>query len=116
MAYLDLPNPSRLDYSAHAIDISSRRTIDPVRRSENMRRIRSTYTKSELRLRKLVYSLGVRYRLHRKDLPGNPDLVFASRRKVILSTAVSGTSMRSASMAESHVPRLNIGFPNSTEM
>ncbi len=58
-------------------------TIDPSRRSENMRRIRSTDTKPELRLRKLVYSLGFRYRLHRKDLPGNPDLIFASRRKVI---------------------------------
>ena len=58
-------------------------TIDPSRRSENMRRIRSTDTKPELRLRKLVYSLGFRYRLHKKDLPGNPDLVFASRRKVI---------------------------------
>jgi DNA mismatch endonuclease (patch repair protein) len=58
-------------------------TIDPVRRSENMRRIRSVDTKPELRLRRLVYGMGFRYRLHRKDLPGHPDLVFAGRRKVI---------------------------------
>lgn len=48
-----------------------------------MRRTKSTHTKPELRLRKLVYSLGYRYRPHRKDLPGRPDLVFASRRTVI---------------------------------
>jgi DNA mismatch endonuclease (patch repair protein) len=48
-----------------------------------MRRIRSTDTKPEFLLRRLVYGLGFRYRLHRKDLPGNPDLVFVGRRKVI---------------------------------
>lgn len=32
----------------------------------------------------MVYGMGYRYRLHRKDLPGKPDLVFASRRKIIL--------------------------------
>ncbi len=58
-------------------------TIDPQRRSENMRRIRSEDTKPELIVRKIVYGLGVRYRLHRKELPGHPDLVFASRKKVI---------------------------------
>jgi DNA mismatch endonuclease (patch repair protein) len=58
-------------------------TIDPIRRSENMRQIKSADTKPELLLRRLVYGLGYRYRLHRKDLPGNPDLVFVGRRKVI---------------------------------
>jgi DNA mismatch endonuclease (patch repair protein) len=58
-------------------------TIDVDRRSENMRLIRSADTKPELLVRRLVYSLGIRYRLHRKDLPGCPDLVFTSRRKVI---------------------------------
>jgi DNA mismatch endonuclease (patch repair protein) len=48
-----------------------------------MRRIRSIDTKPELLVRRLVYGLGFRYRLHRKDLPGCPDLVFVSRRKVI---------------------------------
>jgi DNA mismatch endonuclease (patch repair protein) len=52
-------------------------------RSENMRRIRSKDTAPELAVRRLVYSLGYRYRLHRADLPGKPDLVFSGQRKVI---------------------------------
>ena len=40
-------------------------------------------TKPELIVRKLIYSLGYRYRLHRKDLPGCPDIVFGPREKVI---------------------------------
>jgi len=58
-------------------------TISPKRRSENMRRIRSKDTKPEMAVRRLVHGLGYRYRLHRRDLPGNPDMVFPSRRKVI---------------------------------
>ncbi len=54
-----------------------------MRRSENMRRIRSRDTKPELMVRSLVHRMGYRFRLHRKDLPGCPDLVFPSRRKVI---------------------------------
>ena len=48
-----------------------------------MQRIRSKDTKPELLVRRLVYGMGYRYRLHRKDLPGNPDMVFPGRRKVI---------------------------------
>lgn len=48
-----------------------------------MRAIRSKNTKPEMAVRRLVHSMGYRYRLHRKDLPGKPDLVFASRRKVL---------------------------------
>jgi DNA mismatch endonuclease (patch repair protein) len=57
--------------------------ISVQRRSANMRAIRSKNTGPEMIVRRLVYSLGYRYRLHRKDLPGKPDLVFASRRKVL---------------------------------
>jgi DNA mismatch endonuclease, patch repair protein len=53
------------------------------RRSENMRRIKSKDMKPELLIRRLVHGLGYRYRLHRKDMPGRPDLVFGPRRKVI---------------------------------
>jgi DNA mismatch endonuclease (patch repair protein) len=48
-----------------------------------MQRIRSKDTLPELTVRRLVHGLGYRYRLHGKDLPGKPDLVFRSRRKVI---------------------------------
>lgn len=57
--------------------------LTPARRSANMRAIRSKDMKPELLVRKLVHSLGYRFRLHRKDLPGKPDLVFLGRRKVI---------------------------------
>lgn len=48
-----------------------------------MGKIRSKNSKPELALRRLVHGMGYRYRLHRRDLPGTPDLVFPSRRKVI---------------------------------
>jgi DNA mismatch endonuclease, patch repair protein len=54
-----------------------------VDRSENMRRIRSKDTTPEMTIRRLVHSLGYRYRLHQADLPGKPDLVFRSKQKVI---------------------------------
>jgi DNA mismatch endonuclease (patch repair protein) len=52
-------------------------------RSENMSRIRSKNTRPEMTIRKLIWSMGYRYRLHRKDLPGKPDLVFSGRHKVL---------------------------------
>ncbi|MDW4499157.1 DNA mismatch endonuclease Vsr [Sulfitobacter sp. D35] len=58
-------------------------TLTPEQRSERMRRVRNRDTKPELLVRHLVHGMGYRYRLHRRDLPGSPDLVFISRRKVI---------------------------------
>nr|WP_280518875.1 very short patch repair endonuclease [Shinella curvata] len=55
----------------------------PTHRSWIMSRIRSTDTAPEMVIRKLVHSMSYRYRLHAKDLPGKPDLVFRGRRKVI---------------------------------
>ncbi|WP_084299085.1 very short patch repair endonuclease [Bradyrhizobium sp. WSM1743] len=52
--------------------------------SAQMRRIRKTDTRPELLVRKLAHRLGHRFRLHRRDLPGTPDLVFPSKRKIIL--------------------------------
>lgn len=57
--------------------------LSPAARSENMRRIRSRDTKPELAVRRLLHGLGYRFRIHRRDLPGKPDLVFSARRKVI---------------------------------
>lgn len=57
--------------------------VSKEKRSEIMKRIRGKNTIPELIVRKLVYSLGYRYRLHGKKLPGKPDLVFAGRKKVI---------------------------------
>lgn len=58
-------------------------TLSPAERSERMGRVKSRDTKPELKVRKLVYALGYRYRLHGRGLPGKPDLVFNSRRKII---------------------------------
>lgn len=52
-------------------------------RSERMGRVKSANTKPEMTVRRMVHGLGYRYRLHRRDLPGKPDLVFGPRRKVI---------------------------------
>jgi DNA mismatch endonuclease (patch repair protein) len=48
-----------------------------------MRRITAKNTEPEMVVRRLLHSLGYRYRLHAKDLPGKPDIVFLRRKKVI---------------------------------
>ncbi len=45
--------------------------------------IKNKNTKPEMLVRRLVHGMGYRYRLHAKDLPGKPDLVFRSKQKVI---------------------------------
>jgi len=55
----------------------------PEARSRIMRAIKSRDTKPELLVRSLAHRLGFRFRVCRKDLPGNPDIVFARLRKVI---------------------------------
>ncbi len=57
--------------------------LTPEQRSRNMASIRSKNTKPELFVRKLVFSMGYRYRLHVNSLPGKPDLVFPRYRKII---------------------------------
>lgn len=58
-------------------------TVSPETRSRIMARVKSKGMKPEMKVRRLLHGLGYRYRLHRADLPGRPDLVFPSRRKVI---------------------------------
>ncbi len=52
----------------------------PEKRSAVMRRVKGKNTSPELAVRKALTKLGARYRLHRKDLPGNPDIVMPGRR------------------------------------
>ena len=52
-------------------------------RSRNMSAIKSKNTKPEIAVRKLLHSMGYRFRLHRKDLPGSPDIVLPKYKKVI---------------------------------
>lgn len=58
-------------------------TLTVEQRSALMAKIRGVDTKPELFVRKALYARGYRYRLHAKDLPGRPDLVFRKRRAVV---------------------------------
>lgn len=54
--------------------------ISPERRSWLMSRVGSKHTSPEMRVRRTAHKLGLRFRLHRKDLPGKPDLIFPKYR------------------------------------
>lgn len=58
--------------------------ISEARRSWNMSRIRGKDTKPEIAVRSMLHKLGYRFRLHRNDLPGRPDIVLPSRKTVIM--------------------------------
>lgn len=57
--------------------------IPPKQRSWLMAQVRSKDTSVELKVRRAAHSLGLRFRLHRSDLPGTPDLVFPKHRLVV---------------------------------
>jgi DNA mismatch endonuclease (patch repair protein) len=65
--------------------VSALPAIDPpdAARSRTMRAVRGRDTGPERRVRRLLFGLGYRYRLHRAGLPGTPDLVFPARRAVV---------------------------------
>ena len=52
-------------------------------RSRNMSAIKSKNTKPEIKVRKILHSMGYRFRLHSKDLPGSPDIVLPKYKTVI---------------------------------
>lgn len=58
-------------------------TLSKAERSERMSRVRSKDTKPEMLVRRLIHGMGYRYRLHCRDLPGTPDIVFRRRRMAI---------------------------------
>lgn len=58
-------------------------TLSKAERSSLMSRVRSSNTKPEMMVRRFLHQSGLRYFLHRKDLPGTPDLVFP-RKKIAL--------------------------------
>ena len=57
--------------------------FSPQKRSEIMAKVHSSNTTPEIRVRKLLHSMGYRFRLHRRDLPGNPDIVLPKYKTVI---------------------------------
>lgn len=77
-----------------------------------MAKIRSGNTKPEMVVRRLLHRAGYRYRLHRKDLPGKPDLVFPSRRKVILIHGCFWHQHEDAACLDGRKPKSNTGYWN----
>lgn len=80
-------------------------TVSTEHRSRIMARIRSTDTGPEILVRKLSHALGARFRLHRLDLPGKPDLVFPSRRLVIFVHGCFWHQHRSSKCQRNHKPK-----------
>lgn len=79
--------------------------FDPEKRSAVMRRVKGRDTTPERTVRRLLTGLGARYRLHRKDLPGNPDIVMPGRR---LALFVHGCFWHGHDCARgSRVPKAN---------
>ena len=76
-------------------------------RSEMMAAVRSKDTRPEMLVRRLLHAQGYRYRLHRADLPGKPDIVLPSKRKVIF---VHGCFWHVHGCSLSHIPRSNAHY------
>jgi len=57
--------------------------FSPEKRSAVMRQVKGKNTKPEMQVRRLLTRMGLRYRLHRQDLPGKPDIVMPSRKLAI---------------------------------
>lgn len=74
------------------------------KRSEIMRSIRSKDTSPELKVRKALHRLGLRYRLHRQNLPGTPDLVL-SKYKIIVQ--IRGCFWHQHGCKKSSIPKSN---------
>lgn len=81
--------------------------ISEARRSYNMQRIKSSNTEIELMVRRLVHSMGYRYRLHDRRLPGSPDIVFAGRKKVIFVHGCFWHQHPDPRCLDSRVPKSN---------
>lgn len=57
--------------------------VSPAKRSQMMSGIRGVNTRPEVAVRKLLFGLGYRFRLHRRDLPGSPDIVMPGRKVAV---------------------------------
>lgn len=81
--------------------------VDPDR-SRLMSMVRGKNTKPEIIVRKLVHGLGFRFRLHRKDLAGTPDLVLQSRKKIIFVHGCFWHGHKECRAAR--IPKTNVKF------
>src|SRR5215471_424622 len=77
------------------------------KRSWIMSRVRGSDTDPELMIRSMLHRLGYRFRLHRRDLPGTPDIVLPSRRAIIF---VNGCFWHGHSCRRGRLPTTNSEF------
>lgn len=86
-------------------------TLSPLERSQRMARVKSKGTKPEMLVRRLVFSMGYRYRLHGSRLPGHPDMVFKGRRKVVFVHGCFWHRHERCSLARLPKSRLDFWLP-----
>lgn len=82
-------------------------SLTPAERSKRMSLIKSQHTRPELLVRQALHRAGFRFRLHRRDLPGKPDLVFSSRKVVVF---VNGCFWHGHKCTIGHIPKTNSAF------
>lgn len=82
-------------------------TLTRVERSAVMSRIRGKNTRPEIIVRRLAHSFGYRFRLHSRELPGSPDIVFPGLRKVIF---VHGCFWHRHGCAQTYTPKTRLDF------
>jgi DNA mismatch endonuclease, patch repair protein len=83
-------------------------SISRSKRSDVMRSIRKTDTRPEIAVRRLLHSMGYRFRLYGKEVPGRPDIVFRSRQKVIFVNGCFWHQHRGCSLARK--PKSNLAY------
>jgi DNA mismatch endonuclease, patch repair protein len=84
--------------------------LTPAARSRNMASIRSKDMKPEIAVRKAAHAAGFRFRLHRKDLPGKPDLVFPKYRAVIFVHGCFWHQHAEPRCLDGRPPKSNTGY------
>lgn len=85
-------------------------TLSKADRAKRMSLVKSKNTKPEMIVRRLVHGMGFRYRLHDRRLPGNPDLVFKSRKKVIFVHGCFWHRHDDASCKKGRLPKSRLQF------
>jgi DNA mismatch endonuclease (patch repair protein) len=79
-------------------------TVSPSKRSDIMRSVKNQNTSPEILVRKNIYSLGYRYRIHCKKIPGTPDIVFLGKKKAIF---IHGCFWHWHGCKRSRIPKTN---------
>ena len=85
-------------------------TLTKAERSKRMSLVRNKDTRPEITVRRLIFGMGYRYRLHRSDLPGIPDLVFPSKSKVIFVHGCFWHRHKSSTCRLARLPKSRLNF------